>query len=103
MNRRDFLKTAAQGIVTAGIAATAGGSLLTACSAPKTTKGGSNHLKLSFEPYELKLRHPFGVAVNTRTHTPGVQVQLEYEGIIGYGEASMPPKSRYANFSLHSS
>ena len=91
MNRRDFLKTAAQGIVTAGIAATAGGSLLTACSAPKTTKGGSNHLKLSFEPYELKLRHPFGVAVNTRTHTPGVQVQLEYEGIIGYGEASMPP------------
>ena len=90
MNRRIFLKTAAHGIVTAGIATTAGGSLLSACSTSKSKKGGSNHLKLSFEPYELQLIHPFGVAVNTRTHTPGVQVQLEYDGIVGYGEASMP-------------
>ncbi len=53
---------------------------------PKTGK-----LKLSFFPYELKLRHAFNLARYSRTTTPDVQVTLEYEGIKGYGEASMPP------------
>ena len=53
---------------------------------PKTGK-----LKLSFFPYELKLRHAFNLARYSRTTTPDVQVKLEYEGITGYGEASMPP------------
>lgn len=48
-------------------------------------------LKLSFFPYELKLRHSFNLARYSRTTTPDVQVMLEYEGITGYGEASMPP------------
>ena len=48
-------------------------------------------LKLSFFPYELKLRHAFNLARYSRTTTPDVQVQLEYDGIVGYGEASMPP------------
>ena len=48
-------------------------------------------LKLSFFPYELKLRHAFNLARYSRTTTPDVQVTLEYEGIKGYGEASMPP------------
>ena len=87
MNRRDFLKTAAMGLVTAGVAAS---PLLGAC-AGKPKKGRSGKLNLTFEPYDLKLIHPFTVAVNTRTHTPDVQVQLEYDGVIGYGEASMPP------------
>lgn len=51
----------------------------------------SGKLNLSFEPYELKLRHAFNLAKNQRTSTPGVQVRLEYDGIVGYGEASMPP------------
>lgn len=46
---------------------------------------------LSFEPYELKLRHAFNLARNQRTTTPDVQVQIEYDGVVGYGEASMPP------------
>ena len=87
MNRRDFLKTTAMGLVTAGVAAS---PLLGAC-AGKPKKGRSGKLNLTFEPYDLKLIHPFTVAVNTRTHTPDVQVQLEYDGVIGYGEASMPP------------
>ena len=53
--------------------------------------GSSPRLKLSFAPYELKLRHAFTVAIYTRTTTPDVQVQVEYDGVIGYGEASMPP------------
>lgn len=48
-------------------------------------------MRLSFEPYELKLRHAFNLARSKRTTTPGVQVRIELDGITGYGEASMPP------------
>lgn len=48
-------------------------------------------LQLRFRPYELQLRHSFNLATSSRTSTPGVQVEIEYDGIIGYGEASMPP------------
>ena len=51
----------------------------------------SGHLILRFKPYELKLKHSFNLAKSSRTTTPDVQVELEYDGIIGYGEASMPP------------
>lgn len=48
-------------------------------------------MKLSFEPYELQLRHTFTVASYSRKTTPDVQVRIDYEGFTGYGEASMPP------------
>ena len=48
-------------------------------------------MNLSFEPYELQLKHTFTVASYSRTTTPGVQVRIEYDGFTGYGEASMPP------------
>ena len=48
-------------------------------------------MKLRFSPYELKLRHVFTVATYSRTTTPDIQVEIEYDGLIGYGEASMPP------------
>ncbi len=35
--------------------------------------------------------HVFTVASYSRTTTPDVQVQIEYDGFVGYGEASMPP------------
>ena len=54
-------------------------------------KNGTARMKLSFEPYELKLRHTFTVASYSRTTTPDVQVKIEYDGFTGYGEASMPP------------
>ena len=46
---------------------------------------------LKFRPYPLQLQHTFTVAGNSRTETPDVLLTLEHEGIIGYGEASMPP------------
>lgn len=49
---------------------------------------GRMHLR--FFPYELKLRHTFTVATYSRTTTPDVQVEISYEGLTGYGEASMP-------------
>lgn len=86
MNRRNFLKTSALGLALA-----ASPISLSAAGEPtrKTTRPGK--LNLSFEPYELKLRHAFNLARSQRTTTPGVQVQIEYDGIVGYGEASMPP------------
>ena len=64
---------------------------VSALDSPTRKTGRSGRLNLSFEPYELQLRHAFNLARNQRTTTPGVQVQIEYDGIIGYGEASMPP------------
>lgn len=86
MNRRDFLRTSALGAVLA-----ASPISFSAFGSPTRKTSPSGKLNLSFEPYELKLRHAFNLARNQRTTTPGVQVQLEYDGIVGYGEASMPP------------
>ena len=46
---------------------------------------------MRFFPYELQLRHTFTVASYSRTVTPDVQVEITYDGVTGYGEASMPP------------
>ena len=48
-------------------------------------------MKLSWESYELVLRHTFTVATHSRKTTPGVQVRIDYDGFTGHGEASMPP------------
>ncbi|MVZ64252.1 dipeptide epimerase [Sphingobacterium sp. DK4209] len=46
---------------------------------------------LRYKPYTLELRHVFTVASFSRSTTPVVLTELEYEGHVGYGEASMPP------------
>lgn len=48
-------------------------------------------MKLTYKPFETKFIHAFGVSGSTRSFTPLVLVQIEYDGIIGYGEAVMPP------------
>src|SRR5690606_41478029 len=46
---------------------------------------------LRFRPYTLEMKHVFTVASFSRTTTPVVLTELEYDGVVGYGEASMPP------------
>ena len=46
---------------------------------------------LRFRPYTLVMKHVFTVASFSRSTTPVVLTELEYDGVIGYGEASMPP------------
>ncbi|GGH29608.1 dipeptide epimerase [Sphingobacterium alkalisoli] len=46
---------------------------------------------LRYQPYTLEMKHVFTVASFSRNTTPVVLTELEYDGIIGYGEASMPP------------
>jgi len=48
-------------------------------------------MKLSFQKYNLILKHVFTVAGNSRTSTPVVLTQIEFDGYVGYGEASLPP------------
>lgn len=48
-------------------------------------------LELRFQPCTLELRHAFTIATGSRTSTPAMMVELEGDGIVGYGEASMPP------------
>ena len=48
-------------------------------------------LKLSFEPYKLQLKHVFTLAMSSRSFTPVMLTKLEFDGITGFGEASMPP------------
>ncbi len=91
MDRRKFLVGAGMSMLAAAapvdlLAATKRGGMRSARRVHKTGK-----LKLSFFPYELKLRHAFNLARYSRTTTPDIQVQLEYDGVVGYGEASMPP------------
>jgi L-alanine-DL-glutamate epimerase-like enolase superfamily enzyme len=53
--------------------------------------GGRARMTLKFRPYTLQLKHVFTVAVSSRTTTPVVLTEIEYDGTVGYGEASMPP------------
>ena len=48
-------------------------------------------MQLSFKPFELQLKHTFTLATSSRTTTPVMLVELEHNGLVGYGEASMPP------------
>ena len=82
MERRTFLKTAA-------VSAVAG---LTGChNRFSIGKKSQMRMRLRFFPYELQLKHTFTVSSYSRTTTPDVQVEIDYEGFTGYGEASMPP------------
>lgn len=93
-NRRDFLKTAAFATLGSGMVmneALAAEKKRGAWFNLNRKSGAGTQMKLRFFPCELKLRHVFTVATYSRSTTPDVQVELEYDGVIGYGEASMPP------------
>ena len=92
MKRRDFLKNTAA--IAAGAALTGTG----ACTrntrnvpAANINLGSGDKMELRFFPYELQLAHTFTVASYSRKTTPDVQVEIHYQGLTGYGEASMPP------------
>lgn len=86
MERRDFIRTSL--LVGAGAGLSFGiGRWSVAGKSHKACNGG---LVLRYRPYELQLAHTFTVSSYSRTTTPDVQVEIEYDGLIGHGEASMP-------------
>ena len=48
-------------------------------------------MKLTWTPYDLQLKHVFTISGYSRKSTPVVITRIEYDGLIGYGEASLPP------------
>ncbi len=84
-DRRNFIKTTTLFSL--------GGIILPINSYPKMKNGNlpKSGLKLSFEPYNLQLKHVFTLAGSSRSTTPVMLTKLEFDGITGYGEASMPP------------
>ena len=85
---RQFLKTLGLGAASAVVAQRTPAAPIPFFNINKS--GSKKKMKLRFFPYELKLRHVFTVATYSRTTTPDVQVEIDYDGITGYGEASMP-------------
>jgi len=87
-NRRHFLKAAALTTIGAGFAASP-----LAIFAQNNRKAISlnQKMKLTFKPYDLQLRHVFTLANSSRKTTPVVLTEITYDGITGYGEASLPP------------
>lgn len=86
-NRRNFLKNLAVigGLSVVDLSATA--SVLT----QKSKSNFTGKMKLSWQPYSLELKHAFNISNYSRKTTPVVLTTIEYDGLIGYGEASMPP------------
>ena len=89
MKRRSFLKSTALSALTIPLPL-----ILSAQSKPQPVNkfpAGSKKMKLTFRPYDLQLRHVFTIANLSRKTTPVVLTEIEYDGITGYGEASLPP------------
>ena len=96
MKRREFLKKGALAAAGAGLIGSAstlakGFELTEDNKSVNFNVNGRARMKLSFEPYELKLKHVFTVSSFSRSTTPDVQLRIDYDGYTGYGEASMPP------------
>ncbi|MGI6338853.1 MAG: dipeptide epimerase [Bacteroidales bacterium] len=90
MDKRSFLKCS--GAILGGLIS---GSSLLSCAGRTGDKSvktkSTGKMTLRFEPYTLQLRHAFTLATSSRTTTPVVLTEIDYEGITGFGEASMPP------------
>lgn len=84
-SRRQFLKRS-----TVAAVAFAAPSLILNATFQKQTKLSAK-MKLSWTPYDLQLTHTFTISGFSRTTTPVVLTRIEYDGLVGYGEASLPP------------
>ena len=89
MKKREFIKycSVIAGAIISGRAAAAVEPVKTLSSMRRK----SSTMKLRFVPYELQLKHVFTLAASSRTTTPVVLTEIEYDGMKGFGEASMPP------------
>lgn len=52
-----------------------------------------SYMKLTWKQYDLKLKHTFRISRSARDLAPVIILELEHDGIVGYGESS--PTSRY--------
>lgn len=82
--RREFI---------AGSASIAGAAMInpvTGIASPAIVMN-KGKITFRFRPYTLEMKHVFTVAEMSRSTTPVMLTELEFDGVVGYGEASMPP------------
>lgn len=48
-------------------------------------------LRLSYTPYRLLFKHPFETSHGVRDGTDSIFIRLEDQGVVGYGEVTLPP------------
>lgn len=88
-SRRNFIKSA--GLLTAATALINPFDLFAQSKSKSALKGGSKKMVLTFRPYDAQMRHVFTIANSSRTTTPIVLTEIEWDGVVGYGEAALPP------------
>lgn len=88
-SRRNFIKSA--GLLTAATALINPFDLFAQTRAKSSARGGSKKMVLTFRSYDAQMRHVFTIANSSRTTTPIVLTEIEWDGVVGYGEAAMPP------------
>ena len=88
-SRRNFINSA--GLLTAATALINPFELIAQTRHRVASKGGSKKMVLTFRPYDAQMRHVFTIANSSRTTTPIVLTEIEWDGIVGYGEAALPP------------
>ena len=86
-SRRNFIRTASLST----LVGVAGFESVFAGTKDKKQKSSGSGLKLSFLPHDLALKHTFTIANSSRKTTPDMLTRIEFDGLVGYGEASMPP------------
>ena len=88
-SRRNFIKSA--GLLTAASALINPFDIFAQTRNKSALRGGSKKMVLSFRPYDAQMRHVFTIANSSRTTTPIVLTEIEWDGVVGYGEAALPP------------
>jgi L-alanine-DL-glutamate epimerase-like enolase superfamily enzyme len=87
-DRRDFLKQSALAGASVLAPSLASGQ---AAKAAKPARAAGARMRFTYKPFTATLRHVFTVAISSRSTTPGMLTEVAYDGVVGYGEASMPP------------
>jgi L-alanine-DL-glutamate epimerase-like enolase superfamily enzyme len=87
--RREFLKFF--GLMTGGALLSFDYTSLHASVGKSRVRSSKNRMVLHYEPFNLQLKHVFTIAAGSRTTTPVMLTTITFDGITGFGEASMPP------------
>jgi L-alanine-DL-glutamate epimerase-like enolase superfamily enzyme len=88
-DRRQFLRTGAIACASAVVPCAA--AQAPAPAQAKPARSPKARMSLTCKPFTTSLKHVFTIATSSRTTTPGMLTEIAYDGVVGYGEASMPP------------
>ena len=85
--RREFLQSTS--VITGASIITPDPYMALRENIPAHFRGG--RMKLIYHLYTLELKHVFTIASNSRATTPVILTEIDLNGTVGYGEASLPP------------